>query len=530
MATVGSSDSALSPGGDLHCEPCFSDGRTRNVEGFCVECTEYLCQSCLDAHRILRVSKTHHIKRGADIPKTNSSNQVEQGCHLHIHQKISSFCKSHQQLCCDQCVILAHKCCTDVISIGDYSEDFVDCHFKTVTVKEKIKLLQSVYTAKTEEAKRNLDELDSFYHKAMDTFKAEVDKLKIADQNKLKAIVSTYESVLSHLTVYNQEIERFTKTKESKALFVEMLKTEAELRTIEGNVLKLCTDDSIVRYGFTPDKASLLRLVNAPFLIRSFNIKDERDENTCQIADIAILRENFLLITDKINSSMKIFNSESDTLVSYVKLRYQPWQITVTEQGEAYVALEGQFKVLHLTSPGTDLATFRELSIDGKCYAVECFNKTLKIPCLSPAKLIEVDGDGKLVRVINNDLSKFTTKYGEQFVSNPCWSTKDPVTGSMYVSCNQKNSITEIRQDDTVKLFMKSDKLNGPYGMCMDTDGSIIVCSFKSNAVFRVMKNGDIQSVFPNPLEFTTRAVALDKQKRLLYVAGNSDKISVFQI
>ncbi|XP_052778856.1 uncharacterized protein LOC128216336 [Mya arenaria] len=534
MATAdGLDDNLPKKDDDLHCEPCLSDGQRRNIEGFCIECNEYLCHSCLDARRKIRALKTHHIRRGEDIPRKKPNNLIqissESSCHVHTDNKITSFCKSHKQLCCDQCVILGHKVCTDIKAIGIYSKEFVNSEdFKTAF--QMLKDLQSAYTAKKKEANMNLEEVDRYYHKAMETFKAELDKIKISDIRTLKAVVSTYDSVLGQLGSWFESIDTYKNNNQDNELATLVLRSIKDVDTIKDNIQRLCSDDSIVRYGFVPDETSLLRLVKAPFLVRTITIKHESDENTCQITDIALLRDDLVLLADYINLKLKIFDTGNSTLVSNVKLQYNPWQISVTEHGEAYMAYFGLPKILHLKSPATDLTTFREIDVDGKCYAVECFNKTLKVQCLTPAKTIEVDGEGNQTRIISNDLSKETNANGEQFVTRPYWSTQDSTTGSMYVSCNGKNSITEIKSDGGIKLFVKSDKLNCPNGLCMDTDGSILVCSYSSKDVLRVKKNEDIQSVLPQPLHFIPRTVALDKRTKRLFVAGVSDEMHVFQI
>ncbi|XP_052778880.1 uncharacterized protein LOC128216361 [Mya arenaria] len=376
----------------------------------------------------------------------------------------------------------------------------------------------------------NLEEVDRYYHKAMETFKEELDKIKISDIRTLKAVVSTYDSVLSQLGSWSESIDTCKNKNQDNELAILVLRSIRDAETIKDNIQRLCTDVSFVRYGFVPDKTSLLRLVKAPFLVRTITIKHESDENTFQITDIALLRNNLVILADYSDSKLKIFDTDNSTLVSNAKLQYSPWQMSVTEHGEAYVTLYGQPRILHLKSPAKDLTTFREINVDGKFFAVECFNKTLKVQCLSPAKTIEVDEDGKQIRVINNDLSKETTENGEQFITNPRWSTQDPATGSMYVSCNSKHSITEITSNGNVKLLVKSDKLNNPYGLCMDTDGSIIVCSYNSKDVFRVKRNGDIQSVLPQPLDFNPMAVALDKRTKRLFIGGNKDRLFEFQI
>ncbi|XP_052778851.1 uncharacterized protein LOC128216330 [Mya arenaria] len=533
MAAINGSDDCQSYSKTkIACDACLVDKLSHTAEGYCLECNEYLCKSCIDAHRRVRVSRKHHIKHGNEIPRNKpkeSLQSVASKCNLHADKQITAICISHNQLCCDQCVVLGHKVCADVNSLSDASKDFIGSEdLKTTT--DKLKNLQIAYTEKMKLAKKNLNEVDVYYKKAIEEFKAEVDKIKQADTNKLNAIINTYDHVISQFTSWIHDIDVHKNAEEIEELFCLVWRTQHELDNIENNVRKLCTDDSIVSYEFQSDISPLGRLIKTTHLIKTVNIKHASDASTCSIADIGMLKENLMLVTDYGNSSLKIFNSDTDVLVSFAKLPSNPWQMSVTEEGEVYVALYSQLKILHLKSPATDITKYREINVDGECYAVECFNKTLKVQCFNPAKTIEVDGDGKLVRVINNDLSKETTENGEQFVSSPLWSTQDPATGSMYVSCHIRHSITEIKSDGNVKLLVKSDKLNNPYGLCMDSDGSILVCSYSSKDVFRVKRNGDIQSVLPQPLDFNPKAVALDKRTNKLYVLGYSDKLYVFQI
>ncbi|XP_052778859.1 uncharacterized protein LOC128216339 [Mya arenaria] len=250
------------------------------------------------------MSKSHHVRRGEDIPRKKPNKQArypaESSCHVHTDSKITSFCKSHNQLCCDQCVILGHKVCTDVKSIGDYSQQFVNSedYKKAVQI---IKSLQSAYTAKKKEANMNLEEVDLYYHKAMETFKVELDKIKMSDIRTLKAVVSTYDSVLGQLGSWSESIDTYKNNNQDNELAILVLRSIKDVDTIKDNIQRLCNDDSFVRYGFVTDETSLLRLDKAPFLVQTITVKDESDEKKCKITDIALLRDDLVLLADYTN-------------------------------------------------------------------------------------------------------------------------------------------------------------------------------------------------------------------------------------
>ncbi|KAH3787688.1 hypothetical protein DPMN_165815 [Dreissena polymorpha] len=54
----------------LFCQPChYVDSTNKNeCNGFCIECTEYLCSECIRDHRKNKTTRQHAILHEKEIP------------------------------------------------------------------------------------------------------------------------------------------------------------------------------------------------------------------------------------------------------------------------------------------------------------------------------------------------------------------------------------------------------------------------------------------------------------------------------
>lgn len=84
---------------------------------WCVECAEYICDSCVQAHQRLKITKDHTIKpkEEADVESslasTSSSVPGEKNimCPVHAQEKLSLFCETCDRLTCRDCQLVDHR-------------------------------------------------------------------------------------------------------------------------------------------------------------------------------------------------------------------------------------------------------------------------------------------------------------------------------------------------------------------------------------------------------------------------------------
>ncbi|SPP82568.1 transcription intermediary factor 1-alpha isoform X2 [Drosophila guanche] len=94
----------------VQCSSC-SDGAA--ATSWCVDCSEYICDSCVQAHQRLKITKDHTIK-----PKDEANNEQLAGtsgvdklhmCQLHTQEKLSLFCETCDKLTCRDCQLSDHR-------------------------------------------------------------------------------------------------------------------------------------------------------------------------------------------------------------------------------------------------------------------------------------------------------------------------------------------------------------------------------------------------------------------------------------
>ncbi len=90
-------------------------GCEENIPGtsYCVECSEYLCDQCVQAHRRVKLTKEHTI-----VPKNEAQkpDEVLPGdkavilmCPLHKYEALKLYCDTCDKLTCRDCQLHSHK-------------------------------------------------------------------------------------------------------------------------------------------------------------------------------------------------------------------------------------------------------------------------------------------------------------------------------------------------------------------------------------------------------------------------------------
>ena len=96
------------PEGKRMCEPCFNDnGEKFEVIVFCVECREYICETCQRYHKRNKTSREHILIPVVEhIMEYVTFLQSMKECPRH-KEDIVFLCKTHDELCCRLCFFLA---------------------------------------------------------------------------------------------------------------------------------------------------------------------------------------------------------------------------------------------------------------------------------------------------------------------------------------------------------------------------------------------------------------------------------------
>ena len=72
------------------------------------------------------------------------------------------------------------------------------------------------------------------------------------------------------------------------------------------------------------------------------------------------------------------------------------------------------------------------------------------------------------------------------------------IYGNIYVAQFNDNTILQIQQDNTKKVYVKDNKINGPIGMAIDLEGNLYIANYKSNNVIKIKRNKEITVLIGN--------------------------------
>jgi hypothetical protein len=102
------------PSGESESEThvCTSCEDNSTATSYCLNCSEWLCSACVQAHQRVRVTKDHEIKSGDDLKasvKSHGRNERSLYCQKHPSEKLKLFCVKCERLTCRDCQLLEHK-------------------------------------------------------------------------------------------------------------------------------------------------------------------------------------------------------------------------------------------------------------------------------------------------------------------------------------------------------------------------------------------------------------------------------------
>ncbi|XP_035282709.1 transcription intermediary factor 1-alpha isoform X1 [Anguilla anguilla] len=125
---------------------CTSCEDNTEASGFCVECVEFLCVTCIEAHQRVKFTKDHIIRQKEEVsPDAMSvSSQKPVFCDIHKQEPLKLFCETCDRLTCRDCQLLKHK---------DHNYQFLEDAYKnhrehmvnmTLQLQEKKKAIEEV--------------------------------------------------------------------------------------------------------------------------------------------------------------------------------------------------------------------------------------------------------------------------------------------------------------------------------------------------------------------------------------------------
>ncbi|CAG2197881.1 unnamed protein product [Mytilus edulis] len=128
-----------------YCEPCTARGKTPKAFQWCTECEEALCSECTEAHKVQKMSQSHHL---VEIGKIPNKINLSYNCSKHQQLPFDYFCVDHDVICCKECLPKDHRACKNVTSIDNasknskQSQSFLDYNEQLSFISEALEKLK----------------------------------------------------------------------------------------------------------------------------------------------------------------------------------------------------------------------------------------------------------------------------------------------------------------------------------------------------------------------------------------------------
>ncbi|XP_036976804.1 transcription intermediary factor 1-alpha isoform X1 [Acanthopagrus latus] len=127
---------------------CMSCEDNTEATGYCVECVEFLCVTCIEAHQRVKFTRDHTIRQKEEMSPeaVGMSTQKPVFCDIHKQEPLKLFCETCDRLTCRDCQLLKHK---------DHNYQFLEDAYRnhrqylenmTQQLQEKRKAIEDVST------------------------------------------------------------------------------------------------------------------------------------------------------------------------------------------------------------------------------------------------------------------------------------------------------------------------------------------------------------------------------------------------
>ncbi|XP_060576410.1 uncharacterized protein LOC132733748 [Ruditapes philippinarum] len=544
---------------EVYCQPCDEDGARLPAKGYCSDCKEHLCRDCFIFHRKNKLSKHHTLLDAKSMPtslqqpttatNTATSDDLTTPCPEHSKEMIKFYCKDHKKLLCSVCVTLKHTTASCKVNyIPDISTQYVNSKEYHTKLKEMAsfsekykKIIEDLkkLTAKSnssltevlrdirkfrEEINQTLDEME---RRAEDEAKL----IQQSNENFLKTMETTHSDLMNSLSLSSNTIKELNTSDQANKLFVALKLAEKTIEESKRNIRHV-QSTVVDEYDFKPNEAvlegiekekSLGKLVpkrcpTQPIEMKprksshqgQVNVKISQDKDGCQISGMVLLNPDTIIITDQVNSTVKMIDTSRYLVTDCLLLDSRPRDVTSIISTNVAVTIPSEQKVQFIsTNIANKLTKKRAISVDGDCHGISCYRDKLIVSFFNPAKLQILDMDGNILtniketnflrsplHVATNNSSIFVSDWGMKSVTILSW--KGEVIGSyggmgfpsglalsdvgtLFVCDNEKNVIEEIAEDCSIGNVVLKDIVS-PYVVCWCAERKMLYyCCFTMN-------------------------------------------------
>ncbi|XP_043914887.1 transcription intermediary factor 1-beta isoform X1 [Protopterus annectens] len=108
-ASGANSESDASRAAPVQAQSCTSCEDNATATSYCVECLEWLCDACVEAHQRVKFTKDHTVRKETPRPGGVNTGENVLYCSVHKQEPLKLFCETCETVTCRDCQLHSHK-------------------------------------------------------------------------------------------------------------------------------------------------------------------------------------------------------------------------------------------------------------------------------------------------------------------------------------------------------------------------------------------------------------------------------------
>ncbi|XP_060579849.1 uncharacterized protein LOC132736676 [Ruditapes philippinarum] len=207
-------------------------------------------------------------------------------------------------------------------------------------------------------------------------------------------------------------------------------------------------------------------------------VKTNNDKVSPKVFGIILTHQQFVVVTDNSNRTIKAIDLRKTTVVSELKLENYQWSLAKINDDKVAIGYVGGIQIISISKSGLLSKTEGRIRTINICFGITYSSGNLIVSNLTCIKILNMDG--KVLSTIKTDSD------GEQLFYH-CYGialSKDHNT--IYASDYDKDSVTSLTLDGHIKAIYKDKDLNGPWGLTVDDEDNVYVSSTGNNCIHRL--------------------------------------------
>ncbi|XP_052759872.1 uncharacterized protein LOC128202774 [Mya arenaria] len=543
------------------CEPCRAEGKELEAHGFCNNCKEYMCPSCIKVHGKLTATKHHNVLAKQKMPTHYPSSRKPADvsglelCKDHPSEAIKFFCHEHGQLGCGDCIVLNHRRCK-VDYIPEVASSFIaSSKFKVIADEvAKVETVLNTWERKLISDEQSVLDISKVQLKKIKYFRAEIneyldkrekalvksiDNARKKDADLIRRLLEDIHAAKSMQAKAKARLE--DPNKNAYQIYVTARHAQNMVSYMQNLIKKVETEKTVTHYKFRRDKETedLLYSEHAvgtiveqiDFLTAKWNrttyitITTPEDTGTCQITCSALLRPGIFLLADLNNLCLKTLDLKTATIMDRLSLDGEPWGACLLPGDRAAVTLPGETQSkIQFISTGNALETDKCITVSAWCKGITHDDAKLYLTFTGSLPRLEVRTlSGDVLQTINNTTLRQSVFHDPQYLT-----TSHDDISTIYVSDNDSHTVVQLSlQGELLQIFSDQDLIR-PCGLVDVGGGQVLVCSHDTD---NVMAINVLDGIKRNMLKFRgPYSVAYCPSYNSVVIGGFRDQMPVYML